>query len=558
MPSTTQRQIDHSVPDAPVAIVGAGVVGLSAAVFLAAQGIPALLVERHPDLLSHPRARGFTQRTMELYRQVGLEATIRAAFYASGAFSFHAIQADTLAADAYQPVEEIAEDTVDDLSPAPYAPIDQDKLEIILRERARELGADIRYATELTSVAQDAAGVNLDLLDRATGARSTMRAGYLVAADGHHSPVRRALGIPVEGPGTFFAVATLLARADLRPALRGRPVTIAYLSRPRPGTVLIGLDDDGTRWVFGTGFDAERGDTLEAFSGDVGAALIREAAGLPDVDVTILPQIAGTDIKAMAWPIGAHVAARFQQGRVFLAGDAAHIVPPTGGLGANTGIQDAHNLAWKLAMVARGQVGPALLATYDAERRPVALLTMEQALARWSARMRVGGENDAPPLVEYSAVAFGYRYHSGAVLGGDDGSTASFVSASRQAAQPGTRAPHVWLRRGDTPVSTIDLSGSGFALLTGEDGGAWMAAFREAAAHAGVELAAWRIGPAGDLVDEGGAWARVWQVGPNGAVLVRPDGFVAWRSDEASDADREREAARALAMILGLRSKIAV
>ena len=239
----------------PVLIVGGGLVGLSTAVFLAWHDVPCLLVERHPDLLIHPRARGFTPRTVELYRQVGLEPAIRAASYASGEqFEWVAVRAETLASEEYLAAEEQGDGGgFGHASPSPFAPIDQDKLEILLRDKAEELGADVRFSTELTSFEQDDAGVTATLKDRRSGAERTVRADYLVAADGWASPVRHRLGVGTDGPGPFFHTITLMIEADLSPALRGRQVSIAYLQQPRPGTILMAHDDIGRRWVFGTG-----------------------------------------------------------------------------------------------------------------------------------------------------------------------------------------------------------------------------------------------------------------------------------------------------------------
>jgi putative polyketide hydroxylase len=220
----------------------------------------------------------------------------------------------------------------------------------------------------LASFEPDEDGVTAVLKDRRTGAEAVVRADYLVAADGYHSPVRQRLGIGTDGPGPFFYTMSLMIDADLRPALRGRAVSIAYLQRPYPGTVLMAHDQVGLRWVFGTGYDPDH-ESLDAYTDERCVELVRAAAGLPDVAVTVRPQIPGTDLKVLGFPIGAEVARQYRHDRVFLVGDAAHIVAPTGGLGANTGIQDAHNLAWKLAAVVRGQSGPALLDTYDAERR---------------------------------------------------------------------------------------------------------------------------------------------------------------------------------------------
>jgi putative polyketide hydroxylase len=527
--ASSQKSIDETTQ---VLVVGGGLTGLSTALFLSWHGVPPLLVERHPDLLIHPRARGFTQRTVELFRQVGLEPAIRAASFAGGDdFHWIAVRAETLASE-HEPVEESEEgEEMRNLSPAPFAPIDQDKLEIILRQKAEELGADIRFSTELVSFEQDDTGVTAVLKDRRTGAVRTVRADYLVAADGWDSPIRERLGVALDGPGPFFHVVTALIDADLRPVLRGRRVNIAYLQQPRPGTILMAHDEAGQRWVFGTGFSPQYGETLADFPEERVIDLVREAAGLPDVAVSLRPQIPGTDLKVLGFAIGAQVAHQYRVGRIFFVGDAAHIVPPTGGLGANTGIQDVHNLAWKLAAVVRGEAGPALLGTYHDERRPVGLFTMGQALARWGSRIGEGTDGQGEPMLDYATVAFGYRYRSAAItdVPKDDRPA---LPVTELTGQPGTRALHVWLEREGERLSTIDLFGRHYVLLTGSDDGAWVAAARSLA---DTPLDVYRIGDDGDFADPDGRWSAAYGVRNGGAVLVRPDGFVAWRSLDAAD-----------------------
>jgi len=482
------------------------VVGLTTAVFLARQGVPCVLVERHPDLLLHPRARGLTPRTMEVYRQAGLEQPILDAAFAGPGFSYQPVLATTLSDAEYQIPYEPTEDDGAGASPCGFGPIDQDRLEHLLRDRARALGAGLRFSTELSSFTQDDQVVTVTLTDRTTGATEVVEADYLVAADGFGSPVRQALGIEVDGPGLLFTTMTAIVEADLTPALRGRTASIAYLQQPRPFTILMAHDDAGQRWVFGTGYDPQA-ESLEDFGDDRVATMVRAASGLPDVAVRVQPQIPGTEVKVLGFPIGAHVARRYQTGRVFLAGDAAHAWPPTGGLGANTGIQDAHNLAWKLAMVLDGTAGPGLLNTYQQERHPVGVLTMGQALARFGTRM---GPDAGPALIDYGAVTMGYRYPTGS------GGHTPLLPAELEG-QPGTRAPHVPLRLAGQQASTLDLYGTRMVLVAGPAGHAWIDAASRMAS----------------LLDRHHATAEVataYGLDDDGASMIRPDGFVSWCS----------------------------
>lgn len=472
--------------DTDVLVVGGGLTGLSCALFLAHHGVRCTLVERHPGPLGHPRQRSLAPRTLELYRQTGLEPRIRAARvdFVSPA-EYVAVRAETLASPHHVPVRQQG-DPAEAASPCPGTPIDQDKVEAIVRDRARELGARIRFGTELLDFAERGGAVHARLGDGA------VRARYLIAADGAQSRIRRGLGIPMEGPGDSFDMLTLMVDADLRPALAGRTVHMAYLERPGPKTYLMALDRSGRRWVFGT----------RDVPGDPDCAgLVRAAAGLPDAPVRLRPQIPGTSRTVLRFQVGSAVAAAFRAGRVFLAGDAAHLMPPTGGFGGATGVQDARDLAWKLALVVHGHAGEALLDTYQAERRPVAEFTMRQAVARSRSRFD-GGAADA--IVDRSTVMMGYSHHPGT----------GPVPPSALDGAPGTRAPHVPLPGN---ASTLDFYGRDFVLLAGPEGHAWAAAARALP----LPITVRRL--TADLAARHG-------IGPQGALLVRPDGFVAWRA----------------------------
>jgi putative polyketide hydroxylase len=483
----------------PVLVVGGGVVGLTTALFVARHGVPCVLAERHPDLLLHPRARGLTPRTMEVYRQAGLEQPILDAAFAGPGFTYQPVQANTLADAEYRIPDEPAEDDGSGASPCRFGPIDQDKLEHLVRDKARGLGAELRFHTELTSFTQDGHKATAQLTNHATGATEVLEADYLVAADGNPSNVRQTLGIEADGPGPLFTTMTAIVEADLTAALRGRAVSIAYLQQPRPFTILMAHDD--------TGYDL-RSESLADFTDERVTDMVRAAAGLPGADVRLQPQIPGTDLKVLGFPIGAHVARRYRAGRVFLAGDAVHVWPPTGGLGANAGIQDAHNLAWKLAMVLGGQAGPALLDTYEQERHPVGALTMGQALARFGTRM---GPGAGPAIIDYGAVSMGYRYPPG-----DSGDTAPLLPAELTG-QPGTRAPHAPITLAGRQASTLGLYGTRLVLLTGPTGHGWA-------------TAATRLDVPVDSHQVTAQVASAYGLDEDGASLIRPDGFVAWRS----------------------------
>ncbi|MFC4587959.1 FAD-dependent monooxygenase [Sphaerisporangium corydalis] len=501
-----------------VLIVGGGLTGLSAAVFLAAQDVPVLLVERHSGTLIHPRARTINSRTLELFRQVGLEDAILAAQR-----PFHGkiiLHAPTLAGpeERCRPME-VQEDSRD-ASPCPWVPIDQDVLETILREHARKLGVDLRFSTRFEDFELDKGGVTATIRDLASGRDEVVRADYLIAADGGPSPIRERLGIARKGAGRLGHTVTLVFEGDLSQALCGRSVGLAHLREPVLGTVLMPHDRDD-RWVVSFPYDPARGESPETFTEEYAIELIRAATGLPDLDVDIVPQIAdGT--KVLSYDIDALLATTYRDGRAFLAGDAAHSMPPSGAYGSGTGIQDAHNLAWKLAAVLCGHAGPALLFGYEEERRPVADLTIRQAVLKREVNMGLAGAEEAARLRPSESVILGYTYGSGAVFGAGP---AELVAPAELDGRPGSRAPHLPIRLDGRDLSLLDLYGRGFVLLSGPDTDAWTDAAAKLTGEFGFRLDAYRLGV--DLEVSGGCEAH--GIGPTGALLVRPDGFVAWR-----------------------------
>ncbi|HEY8985321.1 MAG TPA: FAD-dependent monooxygenase [Streptomyces sp.] len=521
-----------------VLIVGGAVTGLSTAVFLARHGVSALVVERHPDTLSHPRSRGINPRTVEVYRQAGLESRIWAEASLATDFSkLQMIRARTLAAEEHFAGPTDSPDPSGEVSPCEWAPIDQDRLEHVLRETAGELGAHLSFGTELVSFEQDDDGVTALLRDQESGDERTVRARYLVAADGGRSPVRTGLGIELDGPGEFATTVSVLFEADLSEAARGRPVGVCYLDEPAPSTILFAHDGD-KRWIFATPMPP--GTTLETVTESQAVELVRAAIGVPDLAVRIVPQLPAGGAKWLSFVIGAQVAREYRRGRVFLVGDAAHLVPPTGGFGASLAIQDAHNLAWKLVAVLDGSGGESLLDTYQAERQPVAWMTLQQTMAMMQDRTGAEGGDDGglSPADSYSTTVFGYRYSEGAP-----------VLPRLLAGEPGTRAPHVRLSRDGEFISSLDLYGAGPVLVTPSAGGAWEAAASAVASRLGVSLSVHRLGTGG-LADPTDSFPSRHGIAPDGAVLIRSDGFVSWRAASAGEKP-EQELTEAVQRLLG-------
>ncbi|WP_199564996.1 FAD-dependent monooxygenase [Spongiactinospora rosea] len=524
-----------------VLIAGGAVVGLSAALFLAWHGVPAMLVERKPSTLRHPRARMINPRTVEVYRSLGLERGILAARSLSADLSTKTmIRAKTLAdREAQSSPMRTEAPGLTAATPCTWCSIDQNRLEEIVADHAAKLGADVRYSTELVAFEQDGTGVTATLRDADTGEERRVRARYLIAADGIRSSIRGRLGIGVSGPGVLQNIVSLVFKADLSGPLRGRDLGLGYFDRPASGTRMMPLD--GSRWVFITPYDPAT-TSADDLDDEWCTEAVRAAVGVPDLRVDdIEVQIERTGAKVLGYEIAAQLADRYRSGRVFLAGDAAHAMPPTGALGAATGVQDAHNLAWKLAAVLSGTAGPGLLDTYEQERRAVAEHTIDYAMN--TMRERISTAEGDGRSVSYPAIILGYRYRSAAVLPGDGDADGPYALEPGLLGVPGTRAPHLPLIRDGARISTLDLFGAGPVLLTDAKGAdVW----RRAADATGVEVLV--IG-GGEVSDPEGRWRQAYGVGPAGAVLVRPDGFVAWRAS-APPADPVAELRQVLGRIL--------
>jgi putative polyketide hydroxylase len=520
-------------PSAPVLIAGGGLVGLSTAAFLAAHGIPTVVVERLRGGSPLPRAAHFHLRTIEQLRAIGVEDEVRRQseleFVPEGAI----VAMDSLAGRKLADIVSGLNVGVDDqLSPCRRLYVTQPGLERILRSRAVDAGTKVIDGSEVIGVEQDGDGVTATVRDIDTGGEQQLRAGYLVAADGAHSAVRESLGIPFDGRGVFSNSITIYFTADLAAQMLGEPISVIYLNNPMFGGFARLAKDcqSGFLCVNTVGDPATNPEASNAASDTSEERLVefvRAGAGVPDLDVRI--------DGVARWRSVSDVARRFHDGRVLIAGDAAHVMPPNGGFGGNTGIQDAWDAAWKLALVIKGVASPELLGTYDSERRPVGRLTTEQAYTRYVTRTAPYLDaTDMKPFVADLEIELGYRYRSPAISAEDgddvgaDGDIAEHGDPRETRARPGTRAPHLWLDAGAKHRSTLDLFGRHFVLLAGAEGGSWCDAAESSAAEiAGLELDAHRLDADG--------FADAYGITPSGAVLVRPDGFVAWRAEASSD-----------------------
>jgi putative polyketide hydroxylase len=516
----------------PVLIVGAGSVGLPLSLLLRQQGIASLLVEQRSDVSWFPRARNLNFRTLEVFRGLGLEEQVIAA----GSHVSRMFRKETLASPGRQefPAVDQATRIVDHpeiLTPEPptwYCP--QSRLEPLLLAAARQRGADVRYNTELVSFTQDRRRVTATIRNRSTGTSHLVRADYLVACDGAHSHIRDALGVKTEGLGELDErYIFVYFRADWGELIRGYEADAILIDQSDFRGFFLITDADRGMLLIQDGAGAER--SAQTYTIERCRDLVLKGLGKRDLAVEI--------VDIAHWQPAQLVAEHFQQGRIFLLGDAAHTMPPKLGLGLNTAVQSAQNLAWKLAAVLKGQASPQLLATYETERHPVGLLASEQSLVGPAASVLTQGSDDkllaAKKRVSLFSLIVGYRYRSQAVLHDGDGLFSPpqielLESPGQLTALPGTRVPHLWVERHGQRISTLDLLDGRFVLLVGPAGKPWQTTAPAVAASRGIELAVYRLAADGDLLDREDSWRTKLGMSGAGAVLVRPDGFVAWRS----------------------------
>ncbi|KAK1971612.1 FAD binding domain-containing protein [Colletotrichum sublineola] len=540
---------------APVIVIGGSLVGLASALFLSARNVPVILIERHTASSRHPRAIGYTTRTLELLKTVGIPPSALDVGNVPPGGRPRRIKVQSLAgewADEQHWNNGNANPLVAGGGPGGpgggrqaggkpstgakvYPPIigtaiAQDRLEPILRRRAVELGADLRLGWKMTSWSQSADGVSVTAVDK-EGGQMTVQGSYMVACDGARSVFREALGIRTTGVGHLRSLCSVMFRCA--------PIE-RYLERGFVQFTIEGRDDgfeaflvsypDG-RWALMWNDD----DAAHTMDARAQRDMIRKAVGLGEDD---LPDEAVELVAIGHWEMSARIAERFASGRVFLAGDAAHTLPPNrGGYGANTGFADAHNLAWKLAAVREGRADPAVLETYDEERRPVALVRHDQLFARddYKAYAR-GGEwattGREVRFIDDVAMELGQIYRSrGVVLGLEEGrELPDALRPDEWRGQPGTRAPDVTVSTSEGEVSSLDLFGRAWVLLSKDE--AWRIGAERAGSEAGVECDFVHIGARVTGADEQETFEGSFGVSESGAVLVRPDGFIAWRSVE--------------------------
>jgi len=501
----------------PVLIVGGSLVGLSASLFLAMRGVDHILLEKHAGSSPHPRAMGFTERTLEFYRAAGIEDRIP---QTPPDTRLRRVRADSLAghwSDALPWTPGADETPPGHFSPCTGAAIPQDRLEPILREAASGCGADLRYRHRLLDWHEVDDGIVAHVADLDTGSQYRLHARYLIACDGADSPIRERLGVVREGVGHLRNVRSVLFRCEAADAYLARGVQQFQIEQPGLRGFLTTYGD--ARWALMFDDDSER--TSSELEGMVRQAL---GADLPFELVT-----------TGRWEMAGRIARDYRAGRVFLAGDGAHQLPPTrGGFGANTGIDDVYNLAWKLQLVLAGIAGSALLESYSAERQPIGWLRHQQTFARPDYARWLETPPEVP-LYGNAAMELGQLQRSSVILGAGPELPAA-ADPTTWAGQPGTRAPHAWVERRGTRISTLDLFTRSFVLVSAHAD--WLSAGLDAASRLGLPIETIRVGV--DIVFQQPAdFPAGFGVDAEGAVLVRPDGVIAWRQPSSGgEADR--------------------
>lgn len=556
--------------DTDVLVVGSGPAGAAAALFLATYGVDHMVVTKYRWTANTPRSHITNQRTVEIFRDMGIEDDIRAQA------TPQRLMGDTVFCTSLDG-EEIgrvrtwgthplrqADYTL--ASPAENCDLPQTLLEPILVGQAAARGSRFRFDTEYVGLVQDDDGVTVTVRDRLSGQEYAVRAKYVIGADGGRSQIARDVELPFEGEMDLAGSMNIVFHADLSRFVEHRPSVLYWVLQPDSnvggiGMGLVRMVAPWDEWLVVWGYDIDQ--PPPDLDDEMATRIVHDLLGDDTVPVTIR--------STSLWGNNKMYATRYRSGRVFCAGDAVHRHPPSNGLGSNTSIQDSYNLAWKLALVLRGQAGAALLDSYDEERAPIGrqvVLRANQSIEEFGpifAALGLDGPADQSVLAEQMrlleqdtreaaerraalrkalelkdyefnahGVELGQRYRSGAVV--PDGTPEPAYRRDPElyyhpTTWPGARLPHCWLGRGGHRVSTHDLVGKGrFTLLTGIGGEPWVEAGRVLGEELGVEIEGVVIGPGRRYTDLYDDWSRLSEIAENGVVLVRPDGHVAWRA----------------------------
>jgi 2,4-dichlorophenol 6-monooxygenase len=575
-----------------VLIIGTGPAGSSTAALLSTYGVENIAINRYRWLANTPRAHITNQRAMEVLRDLGREVEDEVYLFGTEQdLMGENVFCTSLAGEELGRMKSWGKHPLSRAehqlsSPTLMNDCPQTFMEPILFKTACSRGTQPRMSTEYVSHVQDADGVTTTCLDRLTGREITIRSKYLIGADGGNSKVAEHAGLTFEGKMGVGGSMNILFKADLSKYVAHRPSVLYWVLQPGSnvggiGMGLVRMIRPWNEWLIVWGYDinAPEPKVDEAFATKVA----RDLVGDPDLKV---------DIQSVStWTVNNMYATTLSNGRVFCMGDATHRHPPSNGLGSNTSIQDGFNLAWKLAMVVKGQAGAKLLDSYQAERAPIAnqiVTRANKSIEEFGPIFKALGLLDSIDPVKMQqnmdarcddteeaerqreeirkAIAFkvyefdahgvemNQRYHSNAAV--TDGQAEPAIEKDAElhyqpTTWPGARLPHAWVFAEDgSKVSTLDLTGKGrFTILTGIGGQGWIDAAKTVGTELGIEIACRTIGPRQEWQDYTGDWAQAREVRDSGVVLVRPDHHVAWRA-ETRVADPASELRRVLKSIL--------
>ncbi|GGP54203.1 FAD-dependent monooxygenase [Saccharothrix coeruleofusca] len=540
--------------DAPVLIVGAGPAGLATAYVLGRHGVASVVCEKYEGVNPHPRAHVVNTRSMEIFRDWGIaDAVLREAV---GPAWGNVVWKHTFTGEELGrlPLARDEEEHFGSVSPVTAASCAQDRVQRVLLDALRQQGtATVRFGVEVVELDEDESGVSA-ALRCADGAVEHVTARYAVAADGASGALRSRLGIEMDGVPEFGRQINVYFHADLSPWTDRDPALLVWLINSAAPGGIIGMDG-GRRWTYNFGYDPEA-ETVADYTPERCAELIRRALGVDEVEIEV--KSVGT------WRLASRIARHYRRGNVFLVGDAAHQFPPTGGMGMNTGIADADNLGWKLAAVLAGWAPESLLDSYETERRPVArsnagfsvdnaMKMAECGLGPTTAAIAQLLESDDPQVAaaeraRLAEVIPHQRGHFGSidqeigyVYGADRPPVAPVYPRSRGA--EGGRPPHRWISRSGQRISTLDVVARGFTLIAAPHGRRWLEALDRVAGD--IPCSPVLVGRDIDTADE-----DPFGLGEHGAVLIRPDGHIAWRAPAGSPSP-EDDLERALRTTLG-------